>query len=106
VATVKSDRLIFRLWRGDDRLWRAFWLIWILGGFLVGLATMVLIKAGLFSLFAAFLTRAAFLLYAGVTVWRNAFNCGAPIWGWIARILVGVAAVYLVLSAADVLSLP
>ncbi len=105
MATGHPDRLIFRLWRGEVRLWQAFWLLWVAGGFAVGAVTVFLMLAGLFSIFMILLTRMAFMVYAGVAVWRSAFNCQYLIWGWLARICLVVSLIVLILSFFDMVRL-
>lgn len=100
-----SNRLVFRLWRGEDKLWRAFWLIWLGGGFVLGILTTILTEAGLFSIFMAVTAHLAYIVYASVAVWRNAPNTGRLIWGHVARVCVGAALVYMALLTFDVLSL-
>jgi len=96
-----SDKnIVFRLWKGEDRLWRAFWLAWLLGGVLIGLATAVLVDAGLLSALMAAVARVFYIIYSSIAVWRNAFNCDKPVWGYGARLLMVVSIAALVFDIA------
>lgn len=93
-----------RLWKGEAKLWQAFWLLPLLLGcaLLFPLATcwLSLDEAGReavglwvmdnFVLYMVGLVVCAIPLcsFYSVSVWRCAFNCGWQGWGYIARVYV------------------
>jgi hypothetical protein len=87
---------IARFWRGQARLWQAFWLLLVLG--YVAMVTLFLVAVALFSsanptiliivLVAASTVNIAFFVFALVSVWRCAPNTNTPALTSVARILV------------------
>ena len=92
VPKESSGIFFVRCWRGNARLWQAFWLVGVLGKLLV--VTVTFIAAYMFMgvpyedilvylLFVPLL--GGYLLFASVSVWRCAPNSSHPIWGIGAR---------------------
>ena len=83
-------------WYGKEKLWKAFWLIGILGRILV--ATFVIIFAligksiGLTWSIAilSFLFIAIYIIWSFVSIWRCAFNTQNKNWGYVARIFISM----------------
>ena len=74
-----------RAWNGDTRLWKAFWLYFVLGlNFGVLIAGYVFGLVG-FPYFAVWIVIAPAVVWAAVSVWRCAFNSRWRGWGYIAR---------------------
>ena len=95
-----------QFWRGERRLWQAFWLLWVAGSLLLAaLAGLLALLAGMPAALAAeqrillvMLKVVSFnpwYLYCWVAVWRCAVNCSSRGWTFIARLLV-------LLQAADI----
>lgn len=82
-----------RFWRGDERLWRAFWLFWFAGGWAVSVVVSLLVQSVGLPPLAAIALLMLYTVWAGVAVWRCAFNVKTRFWGYLARgiILVFVA---------------
>jgi len=99
-SVVSDKHLFFRLWKGEDRLWCAFWLAWLAGGLVVGLATVVLADAGVISDIMAVVVRVFYIIYSCMAVWRNAFNCKMVVWAYAARTLMAVSILLFIVDIA------
>lgn len=77
-----------RFWRGEDRLWKAFWLLWVLGWWAVGTIAVLFQNAGGLPSYAGPTVLLLYMIWAGVGVWRCAFNVEWRGWGYIARSVV------------------
>lgn len=93
---------------GSQPLWKAFWLVYVLGLFLLKLLVAVAPRSSLvietiityqrmtgLSSEAAVLSLLAplklgFLVFALLAVWRCAENTGLRLWTWLARLCVGL----------------
>ena len=86
---------IARAWRGQERLWKVFWLY----NFLLGSAVIAAIDAvpaeQVVLVIFILVTALAWAVWVGVSLWRCAFNSSWRGWGYIARGLV-VLSVFLV----------
>lgn len=68
----------WRCWHGKERLWKAYWLLGLLGGFVLGITRIpssAFIQAVLFLLIAL-----PIQVFWWVSVWRCAFRSSH--WGW------------------------
>ena len=94
----QSANLACRIWCGEERLWKVYWLVAILGGW--GLSTIVggLARANFLNDFLGLALLAVYAIYCGVGVWRCAFNVQHSIWGYAARTVIGVSAIYFVVA--------
>ena len=86
-----------RYWRGEERLWKAFWLLWVLGWWAISTIAILFQKAGDLPAYSAALIILLYMLCAGAGVWRCAFNVGWRGWGHIAR---GVVVIFILLVVA------
>ena len=92
----KLEFFFLNYWHGKERLWKAFWLIGILGRILV--ATFVIIFAiigksiGLTWSIAilSFLFISIYIIWSFVSIWRCAFNTQNKNWGYVARIFISM----------------
>lgn len=102
--------MVAAFWNGKRPLAQAFWLLWVLGGILLGLLLWISIIAGLSwfpSMMTAIiaiasLTLLAFQVYCYVAVWRCAVNVKARVWMVIARVLVVLSGLQLALVLARI----
>lgn len=93
-------------WNGKRPLSQAFWLVWLVGGILVGVIAWIPLIVGLYWLPGLLLPTTgamsllvfAYQLFCYVAVWRCADNVKGRIWAVIARILVVLAAIQMVLA--------
>jgi len=88
-------------WKGNERLWKVFWIY----NWLVGTAVGIGVEAASNSLpMSAFLVVAVLILiwavWVTVSLWRCAFNASWRGWGYIVRAVVGLAVIATVLAAA------
>ncbi len=89
-----------RIWHGGERLWKVYWVVGILGGW--ALATLIgsLIRGGFLTAFLGAGLAVIYAVFTGVAIWRCAFNVRRPIWGYAARTIVLVSAIYFVVAMA------
>ena len=92
----KLENFILNYWSGKEKLWKAFWLIGIVGrifvaffivifsliGKSIGLTWSVAILSVLFVLI--------YIILAFVSIWRCAFNTQNNNWGYVARIFISM----------------
>ena len=78
-----------KAWRGEEKLWKVFWIYDILGGFLLVVINKILGKilgASLILGISDFVIWIVFCIWITVSLWRCAFNLDWKFWGYIARI--------------------
>ena len=92
----KLENFILNYWSGKEKLWKAFWLIGIVGrifvaffiiifsliGNSIGLTWSVAILSLLFVLI--------YIIWSFVSIWRCAFNTQNNNWGYVARIFISM----------------
>ena len=103
-----------RYWRGEERLWKAFWLFGMGGGmaagYLVGLVREVVLDSqmwiGVGLIFWGLATAGAvgYLVWAYVAIWRSAFNVGWKGWGYVCRAVVVLQAMLMVSGLAALMT--
>ena len=87
---------LWRCWHGKEELWKAFWLLSFLGGFVIFFITKIpssrLIQAALFIFLVL-----PIQIFWWISVWRCAFHTSH--WGWaiLARVVV-ILGVYIAFS--------
>jgi|GEM_PF-1807145 len=87
---VMRTGIVRSAWAGEVRLWKAFWLYFVL---LLNLGVLVVgYVVGTFGLpyLAVWIVMAPVMVWAAVSVWRCAFNARWRGWGYLARIVVVV----------------
>lgn len=85
-----------RAWRGEERLWKVFWIYGFLGS--IGLGIALSIVSAVLGSISAVLGLVGSIAYIGVSIiytiwlwvsqWRCAFNADWRIWGYIIRFLM------------------
>ena len=89
-STIVIEANIFRrAWKGQERLWKAYWGHLWLGTFIASSAAIILLPiAALFdiSLLITLIPVLPYTAFATVCVWRCAFNSDWRGWGYLARI--------------------
>ena len=103
-----------RYWRGQERLWKAFWLFGIVGfsvlGTAVGLVRGVVLDSqmwigvGLIFWGLALVAALAYQVWVCVAIWRGAFNVGWKGWGYVSRGVVVLQAVAVVVSLINLMA--
>jgi hypothetical protein len=104
-ATRTSGRVVLTLLSGRGRLSTAYWGFGVGGGVVfavvVAIIGLVLMTRSVshegatvenpalqYFLSSAWWLFLAYQLFVAILVWKNAFNVGNPIWGWLARGIV------------------
>lgn len=95
-----------RAWRGEERLWRVFWIYGVLFGIILNVINHI---AGMFlgaSVAVPYLVIGVIhSIWLVVALWRCAFNAEWRIWGYVIRILNVMCLVFLILGFLMGLSL-
>lgn len=73
-----SPGFFWRCWQGKERLWKAYWLLGLLGGFVLGLTRIP--ASPLIQIVLFFLVALPIQVFWWVSVWRCAFRSSH--WGW------------------------
>ena len=79
--------IINKAWRGEEKLWKIFWLGLLFLAFISALGKVLVQNLPPFALFYG-LFRLAYIIWWLVSLWRCAFNVSARFWGYLARALV------------------
>jgi hypothetical protein len=99
-SKLPSANLLLRVWRGEERLWKVYWLVAILGGWALGTLIGALVRSGFLQELLGLALLVIYAVYSGVSVWRCAFNARRPIWGYMAHTVIAVGLVYFVVALA------
>jgi len=83
-----ENGIVRRAWRGEARLWKAFWLYFVLALNIGVLAVGYVVGTFGLPYLAVWIVIAPIVVWAAVSVWRCAFNTRWRGWGYIARIVV------------------
>ena len=93
-----------RFWRGEDRLWKAFWLLWVMGWWAVGTIAILIQNSGGLPAYVGPAVIILYMIWAGVGVWRCAFNVGWRGWAYVSRGIVVV--VFVMMSVGVAMRIP
>ncbi len=98
IIKPRSSNLVLRIWRGEERLWKVYWLVAVLGGWAFATLVGSMVRTGFLYDLLGLALLAIFAAYSGVGVWRCAFNVQRVIWGYAARTIIAVSLVYFVVA--------
>ena len=92
--------IIKKCWRGEEKLWKVFWLYGVLLKIVVrlalaGVAAISPVIAGILGI-AVLLLAIPYIVWSLVSTWRCAFNVRQEFWGYMARIYVCVVPVLVI----------
>ena len=81
-------------WNGKQKLWKAFWLIGILGRIIV--ATIIILFSTIFTSIGltwsikilSIIFMISYVIWSFVSIWRCAFNVKNKNWGYVARLFI------------------
>ena len=101
--TKKFEQFLLSYWNGEQKLWKAFWIIGIIGRIL--LASFVIFFAILGKSLGltwsitilSFILVIIYILWSFVSIWKCAFNVKNKTWGYAARIFISadlIAGIY------------
>jgi len=97
--STKSKYPIITGWKGLDPLWKAYWLYFVVGSFVVNnLADLALSTGSKFVLIGYLIFILTYLVWAITSVWRCAFNTKKKYWGYIARAIVVIGPIASILN--------
>jgi hypothetical protein len=94
----RPSNLVLRIWRGEERLWKVYWLVAILGGWALSTLIGAMVRTGFLNDLLGLAVLVIFAGYCGVGVWRCAFNVQRVIWGYAARTIIAVSLIYFVVT--------
>ncbi len=93
-TTVKRRHLVIRNWQGEARLWQSYWLMGVIGGWLIWTLVLNLVEFGFLPEIPGIIILTGYAVYSAVGVWRCAFNTGWHGWGYMARAIIGISVIY------------
>ena len=83
---------IKRAWRGEERLWKVFWIYGVLMGIVFGLVGPIARSAfGNIGFIVALVIQVIYWIWLLVAQWRCAFNAEWQIWSYVVRIFVVIS---------------
>lgn len=85
IHAKRRSPILIRLWRGEEALWKAYWLIGVLGGWAVQTVAANLVGFEIVPVLPAIGGALIYAAYVFVAIWRCAFNTDHRIWGYLAR---------------------
>jgi hypothetical protein len=95
VVADKKQHFFRRCWSGSARLWQAYWLVGVLGQFVVLFLAFAITypfwrgpQDNLWSTVVFLVLMLVYVVFASVSVWRCAPNANNQVWGALARTLV------------------
>ncbi len=97
----KHRHLIFRHWSGDARLWQAYWLIAVGGGWVFWTVVLNLVKFAILPEILAVVILVVYSIYAAVGVWRCAFNADWRGWAYISRVILVISGLGIVFELSQ-----
>jgi hypothetical protein len=78
---------IIRAWRGEERLWKVFWIYgFLLAGGISTVAEIIKITLGVKAYLFFWIPRVFYFIWLAVAEWRCAFNASTQFWGYLIRI--------------------
>ena len=92
----KLEFFFFNYWNGKEKLWKAFWLIGMLGRIIVALIVIIFLQIGqiiglTWSIaILSILFILIYIIWSVVSIWRCAFNTKNKNWGHAARIIISM----------------
>ncbi|MBT7956408.1 MAG: hypothetical protein HN731_14550 [Rhodospirillaceae bacterium] len=97
-SAKKYRHLIIRHWQGQARLWQSYWLMGVVGGWLIWTLVLNLVEFGFLPEILGVIILAGYSVYSAVGIWRCAFNVDWHIWGYLARSIIGISAFYFIIE--------
>lgn len=98
IAMPEKRNFFVSLWGGEEKLWKAYWLFFVAGNYVLsGLAELLLNFGNKFLLIAYLITIIVYFIWSVIVVWKCAPNTSSKIWTYLARVIVtlgSVVAVY------------
>lgn len=84
-APNRRRHFLVSFWRGEERLWRAYWVAGVFGSWAVSTLAVLMINAGFLPWQVGIGLAFVYALYAAVVIWRCAPNSNWRWWGIAAR---------------------
>ena len=90
------EKFFLSYWRGEKKLWEAFWLIGILGKIIV--AALIILFSIIFTSIGltwsisvlSIIFMLSYIAWSFVSIWRCAFNVTNKNWGYVARLFISL----------------
>ncbi|MCE2927013.1 MAG: hypothetical protein LW823_05165 [Rickettsiales bacterium] len=91
---------IKRSWKGEEKLWKVFWIYGLVFGIILGILMSVASASMGSAGIALLVVWLVYYIWLAVAQWRCAFNADWKIWGYVVRILLILSLVMFVLGIA------
>ncbi len=89
---------ILRSWRGEERIWKVFWIYGLLLGILLSVINDIAVTSiGEFLDVPFLVFTIIYAIWIIVSAWRSAFNLEWTYWGYIVRILIILGIIFNIL---------
>lgn len=98
-------QIISRAWRGEEKLWKVFWLLLVPGDIVLGMLDRVVQGHGIIAEQASNAVFYAYTIWVLTSCWRCAFNVRQKLWGYVARAMAAILLVLTVLSLFAILGM-
>ena len=96
-VSVEEPSFFYSSWRGEQPLWKAYWLNFTAIPLFLGFIGDIVPDTWV-TVIAYLIVVAIVYVWALVSVWRCAQNASRPIWGVLARGIVIISPFFLILS--------
>jgi hypothetical protein len=98
IVKPEKRNIYVSLWTGEEKLWKAYWLFFVAGNYvLTALADLLLRLGNKFVLITYLITLIIYFVWSVIVVWKCAPNASSKVWTYLARVIVtlgSVAAIY------------
>ena len=104
--------IIKKAWRGEEKLWKVYWLYSVLGGIAVSVMFGVVLNivAALLGLgpvhYIGIAFMLAFYVWSTVSIWRCAWNVKVKFWGYLVRIFIVLGLIGLATQIVQLVTAP
>tara|TARA_B100001123_G_scaffold432524_1_gene555729 strand:- start:594 stop:965 length:372 start_codon:yes stop_codon:yes gene_type:complete len=106
----KIENFLLSYWNGNEKLWKAFWLMGFVFQIIIFYSLIFILYIGLFFgltwsiKITIFIVSNLYTIWILVSIWNCAYNVKNKIWGDISRVIVVLNVIFLFLIYTGILS--
>ena len=106
----KIENFLLSYWNGNEKLWKAFWLMGFVFQIILFYSLIFILYIGLFFgltwsiKITIFIVSNLYTIWILVSIWNCAYNVKNKIWGDISRVIVVLNVIFLFLIYTGILS--